>query len=176
MSEKYAAMFGYTQEELERYFSEEIDALTEKLEVEKSELLEGIRKWYDGYSWDGKTYVYKPFSVMRFFDEGKFRNYWFETGTPSFLINLVRQRDVDIENLENFTGYEVLFECFDLSNMDVYSLLFQTGYLYSLHIPFRIFYISRFRDWLLTNLSTQWAYDGLKPWTTYPTWILVIRY
>ena len=94
------------------------------------ETLDKMRTWYNGYSWDAKTFVYNPFSVLNFFISRTYSNYWFATGTPTFLIKLMRKRfDYKLEEtvvsdlvLESFT-----LEKFD--DLDVNSLLLQTGYL-----------------------------------------------
>ncbi|MFK7979876.1 MAG: PD-(D/E)XK nuclease domain-containing protein, partial [Saprospiraceae bacterium] len=82
---------------------------------------------YNGYSWDGENFVYNPFSILSFFGAGKFRNFWFTTGTPTFLINLLKQRN--LYNIGKLEVGEAAFDSFDIENMDTYSLLFQTGYL-----------------------------------------------
>ena len=80
----YASMLGYTQNELENYFEGRFR------EVENSfprikDLGQEIKKWYNGYSWDGVNFVYTPFSILKFFSEQDFGNYWYATGTPTFL-------------------------------------------------------------------------------------------
>ncbi|MDR2086931.1 MAG: AAA family ATPase, partial [Dysgonamonadaceae bacterium] len=89
----YVAICGYTQEELEHYFADYIDEVAEYKDMSKNELLEEIKKWYNGYSWDGKTPVYNPFSTLLFFNNKEFDNYWFRTGTPTFLIELLKKRN-----------------------------------------------------------------------------------
>jgi hypothetical protein len=61
------------------------------MEIPKEELLSAIKYWYNGYSWDGKTSVYNPFSTLLFFDKKEFSGYWFETGTPTFLIKQIEK-------------------------------------------------------------------------------------
>jgi hypothetical protein len=79
------ALCGYTQAELEHYFAP-------YLKIMPADTLEKMKEWYDGYSWDGKTFVYNPFSVLKFFKNRAYRNFWFETGTPTFLLKLMRKR------------------------------------------------------------------------------------
>ncbi|MDR1583528.1 MAG: ATP-binding protein [Prevotellaceae bacterium] len=129
LSEEYAAICGITQEELESNFSEYIDATAKKLSRTREKLLDDIRKWYNGYSWDGITPVYNPFSVLLFFKKMKFRNYWFATGTPTFLITLLKKRN----NIESFLkpvqASEDIFSSYDPTRLATLPLLFQTGYL-----------------------------------------------
>lgn len=138
MHDRYSTLLGYTHEEVLDYFSGYLDAMAEEetrsgsggdKEDAKNELLIDIKKWYDGYSWDGRNFVYNPFSVLTFFENRRFGNYWFETGTPSFLIKLMKEYDIDVTQLERYRAAESIFESFDLGRMHVISLLFQTGYL-----------------------------------------------
>ncbi len=123
-----AQMMGYTQQELERYFSDRIEKLAPKFNLSKSDLIVRIQEWYNGYSWDAETYVYNPFSILNFFQKGVFLNYWFKTATPTFLIDLVRK-----EPFYDFDGIvvgEESFDTFDLKErLDLVMLFFQTGYL-----------------------------------------------
>ncbi len=123
---KYTTLVGYTQEELEQYFEEGINELTGVLAPTSAALLQLIREWYNGYSWDGKNFVYNPFSILCFFDAGQFKNFWFATGTPTFLIKLLKDRQ--LVNLEEVEVDESAFESYDVDNLDTFPLLFQTGY------------------------------------------------
>ncbi|MDR1173113.1 MAG: ATP-binding protein, partial [Bacteroidales bacterium] len=129
LREEYVAICGYTQEELESNFSEYIDRAAERLKMTGEDLLDKIRYWYNGYTWDGKTAIYNPFSTMNFFQIQKFDNYWFSTGTPSFLIDLIQRRNrVDIALNPVVVGGQI-FAGYDPANIGEVSLLFQTGYL-----------------------------------------------
>ncbi len=119
----YAALCGYTQAELEHYFAP-------FLKIMPPDTLEKMKTWYNGYSWNGVTFVYNPLSVLKFFRQRTYSNFWFETGTPTFLITLLRKRfryeleEIEVSNLilESFR-----LEKFDA--LDANSLLLQTGYL-----------------------------------------------
>ncbi len=123
LNKKYAALCGYTQTELEYYFAPYLREMPD-------DTLEKMKLWYNGYSWDAQTFVYNPFSVLCFFENQDYRNFWFETGTPTFLIKLLRKRfnyrleETEVSNLilESFR-----LEKFD--DLDVNSILLQTGYL-----------------------------------------------
>ena len=82
LSTQYATITGYTQHELEHYFEDHLQAVQTVLGVDRQRLLEGIREWYNGYSWDGVRRVYNPFGVLRFFAAQRFTNFWFSTGSP----------------------------------------------------------------------------------------------
>ncbi|HHJ51446.1 MAG TPA: AAA family ATPase, partial [Phaeodactylibacter sp.] len=121
-------LFGYTQEELEHFFSEHIAFTAPKLGLSEQELIDEIRRWYNGYSWNGVDFVYNPFSVLSFFQKSVFRNYWFATATPTFLINLIKEKQY--YNFNNVKVGDAFFEAFQIDNdISVGTLLFQTGYL-----------------------------------------------
>ena len=89
---RYATMLGYTQTELEDNFAAEIVATAEHLKLSREELLQKLKYWYNGYCFHANEgSVYNPVSINLFFNTHDFRNYWFETGTPTFLINLLKQ-------------------------------------------------------------------------------------
>ncbi len=129
LQEQYSTIVGYTQRELEHYFSPYIDQLAKKRSQSKNALMEIIKKWYDGYSWDAKNFVYNPFSIVNLFKVGSFENFWFATGTPTFLINILKERQVDLLELENLKAYKYTFDSFKIENISTSALLFQTGYL-----------------------------------------------
>ena len=114
----FAGCCGITPEELGFYFSEEL----------KETSAEQIKQWYNGYSWDAKTSVYNPFSLLNFFVQGyEFKNYWFETGTPTFLIKLAKQAHLyDFETIA--IGANALV-AYDIEKLELIPLMFQTGYL-----------------------------------------------
>jgi hypothetical protein len=130
----YALMLGITQEELERYFSGYIEILAEKEGMSYDEVLEKIRFWYNGFCFDGDKpgedrRVYNPFSTLLLFQKRKFHNYWFESGTPKFLIDLIMRREYDITELEELKGSLDVLESYEPDSLDVVALLFQTGYI-----------------------------------------------
>ncbi|MEM1121937.1 MAG: AAA family ATPase, partial [Bacteroidota bacterium] len=124
---KFSTLVGYTQAELDYYFDEGFDELVGALAPTKAEVKALVKEWYDGYSWDGKNFVYNPFSILAFFGAGQFQNFWFSTGTPTFLINLLKERN--LYAIEETEVGQAAFDSFDLENIDTYSVLFQTGYL-----------------------------------------------
>ena len=127
--QRFATLLGYTQEELEAYFPERIDALTETFGVSRTEMIDSVRYWYNGFSWDGEHTVYVPFSTHVFFELQTFANHWFSTATPTFLLKLLRQSKVPAYVLERIRGDSTILESADVNNISIISLLFQTGYL-----------------------------------------------
>ena len=116
---RYSAICGYTEEDLDVVFAPELPGLDRK----------DIRDWYNGYSWLGDEKVYNPFDILLLFDKRAFGTYWFETGTPTFLIETLFNRRVSSLELNNMIGGEVLLSTFDVDDMATEALLFQTGYL-----------------------------------------------
>jgi hypothetical protein len=127
--ENYSTLLGYTEAELQHYFSPYIEQMAKKLGVSKDHLTQAIRKWYNGYSWDGENFVYNPFSILNLFNASRFENFWFATGTPTFLIKLIKSRHYEVEEFENFPVKSYTFDSYDIENMELAALLFQTGYL-----------------------------------------------
>ncbi len=125
----YATMCGYTQTELEHYFADYIADTTQKLEVSKNALLQEMKRYYNGYSFDGVTTVYNPYSVLNFFKLQKFRNYWYDTGTPTFLIKALREQKIKSFELEKIQADPVVLDMTSIEITNVIALLFQTGYL-----------------------------------------------
>ena len=129
MDAKYATMLGYTQYELEMNFGDRIAALAHDKDIEAYKIK--IKEWYNGYRFEenAKT-VYNPVSLAKFFEnEGKFNNYWFSTGTPTFLLQLTKQKDFNFQAALQNAVPQVAFSAFEIDNIDPLSLLLQTGYL-----------------------------------------------
>lgn len=129
IDDRFSTLLGCTHEELAKYFSLHIDHLSQKLGMSKKELLGHMEHWYNGYSWDGRNFLYNPFSILKLFSKNRFGNYWFTTGTPTFLINHIKNRRLDINRLEREEADESIFDRFDIENLETFSMLFQTGYL-----------------------------------------------
>ena len=129
LDRRFATLLGYTQAELEHYFSDRIDQLAQTYSMSRPEMLALIAHWYNGYSWDAVASVYVPFSTLVFLEQQTFANHWFVTGTPTFLIKLLRKRQVPAYELEGFVADTKLLESADVNSISVHSLLFQTGYL-----------------------------------------------
>ena len=131
MRSDYATMFGYTQSELEHYFSDRIETTAQAQNISVDELKRKLKAWYDGYCFEETSEtVYNPVSIAKFFEnDGKFDNYWFATGTPSFLMELAKKTDFNFEDAVSRAVPGVTFDAFEISNIDPVTLLLQTGYL-----------------------------------------------
>ncbi len=119
LDERYGTICGYTEAELDAVFAPELEGLDR----------EKVRRWYNGYNWLGPERVYNPFGLLLLFDKRKFGNYWFHSGTPTFLVETLARRDLPTPDLDGMTGSESLLSTFDVDNISVEALLFQTGYL-----------------------------------------------
>ncbi len=127
LAPRYAALTGYTQTELEFYFDDYLQLCMENLEISREELLKQMKIWYDGYTWDGKTEVYNPFGTLKFLSNQTFSNHWFSTGSPDFLVK--QMRNITYYNVENVVVNNRILDKYDIDNLELIPLLFQTGYL-----------------------------------------------
>ncbi|MEA1911714.1 MAG: ATP-binding protein [Spirochaetota bacterium] len=120
LDRRYSTICGYTQSDVETSFTEYLEGVD----------LEKLKEWYNGYSWLGES-VYNPFDILLFLDSpGKeYKNYWFETATPNFLITLLKDNNYYLPNLENLEMTELDLGSFEVENLKLETLLFQTGYL-----------------------------------------------
>lgn len=125
----FNTLLGITQSELEDYFKPYISDLCIKTGCHKADVLKKIQRWYNGYSWDGREKIYNPFSLLNLFADNKFSNYWFATGTPSFLLEIIKKKQIQVIEFENKSVTDIIFDSYDLDNINPFSLLFQTGYL-----------------------------------------------
>jgi len=127
----YADICGLTQEEVEQNFGPEIEAVLKESGKSRDEYLDKLRRYYNGYQFSKKPLtVYNPFGLLQHFNEkGEFRSYWYDTGTPTFLIDLITQQKINISDLSNTKVSSDEFGKFDIKNMSLNPLLYQTGYL-----------------------------------------------
>jgi 23S rRNA pseudouridine1911/1915/1917 synthase len=126
---KYGLICGYTQDEMESHFSEYIDLVADYKKIHRDELLNDIRIRYYGYSWDGKTALYNPFSILSFFSNYEFEDNRLYNETPPFLIERLKNRNCIDLVLEPVTICSSEFNSYDPVNINEISLLFQTGCL-----------------------------------------------
>ena len=115
----YSEICGYTEDDLDTTFTAELSGLDR----------EEIREWYNGYWWLGAEKVYNPFDILLLFRSREFRAHWFETGTPTFLVETVFRRQVRSTDLEGMLASGELLSAFDVDEIAPEALLFQTGYL-----------------------------------------------
>ncbi len=136
LAPEYAALCGYTDDDLDNVFTAEL------ADVTKSER-EQIRRWYNGYHWRGEEKVYNPFDILLFFKSREFRAHWYRTGTPSFLYHRMANGTINTLDLENLGIFDSELSGFELEDININALLFQCGYLTIVKEEirrFRIFY------------------------------------
>jgi hypothetical protein len=118
LSPRWSALCGYTDEDVDTVFAPELPGLDR----------DEIRRWYNGYNWLG-TSVYNPFDLLLLFENRRFQPYWFQTGTPTFLVRLLAERQFFTPDLSRLHSDAELLSTFDVDNLSAEALLFQTGYL-----------------------------------------------
>ena len=119
ISSRYATICGYTQKDVETVFYEHL----------KDQDFKKIKKWYDGYKWLGNP-VYNPFDILLFIsNQYRYGNYWFSTATPTFLLKLIEKNRYHLPDLEKSVKDYRMLDSFDVDNIDVEVLMWQTGYL-----------------------------------------------
>ena len=129
LSARYNDLAGYTKAEIATYFKEHLLYAAQKAELSVDQLLAEITMWYDGYRFtkdNAATKIYNPFSVMLCLKNSEFSNYWFATGTPTFLINLLKARNYPIQDFEGIEATEEELGQFEVDNISLKTLLFQT--------------------------------------------------
>ncbi|MEZ4707714.1 MAG: ATP-binding protein [Caldilineaceae bacterium] len=125
-----AASLGLTEEEVRDNFQAHIADFAQATGEAEEALLERLRQWYDGFRFAPHApNVYNPFSTLLLFKTRRFSNYWFETGTPSFLVNMIHKGNYDVANFADLHVSELAFATYDINRLAIIPLLFQTGYL-----------------------------------------------
>ena len=126
----YATLLGYTEKEIGFFFKEHIEKIMQKCHKTQEEIIELMRHWYNGYGFSrGKATVYNPFSTLLFLKNGEVNNYWFQTATPTFLINQIKQQAYPIDQISGVQVGDPIFNNHDLEKISLISLMWQTGYL-----------------------------------------------
>ncbi len=152
----YGNICGYTQLDLDTTFAPYLEGVD----------MEKVKRWYNGYNFLGDT-VYNPFDILLFIkNHFEFDNYWFETGTPSFLIELIKKNNYFIPRFEGLCVNKSLLNSFDIKNLNLETILFQSGYLtikrvipsgvgmrYELGFPNKEVQIS-FNEYLLRSMTS----------------------
>lgn len=130
MDEQYGSVAGYRQDELESYLSDRINDMAFRMKITRTELLRQLRDYYDGFSFDGVTKVYNPFSIMQCLKKAAFSNYWYESGSPSFIVEWMKDHHIrepeeyrHIKVRSDFTSSQ------EIERADPKSFLYQSGYL-----------------------------------------------
>ena len=136
---EYEGICGITEEELLTVMKPDIELLTEKMNITYSrwglhysydDIVQKLKDTYDGYHFSNHfTDIYCPWSLLNAFAMGDIMNFWFSTGTPSMLINVMRQHDISIQQVEHFQASLDRFDAPTERISDPVPVLFQSGYL-----------------------------------------------
>ena len=130
MDRQYGDIVGYTQDELQENFSAWIDSAADRMNLSRVEFLDRLKDYYDGFCFDGKTKLYNPFSMMQCLKKGEIANYWYESGSPSFIVEYMKQHG--IKDPEQYSGISVeanFMNSQEIECADPASFLYQAGYL-----------------------------------------------
>lgn len=155
---RYSAICGYTEADVDSVFAAELPGLDR----------DEIRLWYNGYNWLGES-VYNPFDLLLLFQKREFRPYWFETGTPTFLIDLLTRRQAWLPELGQLETDAELLSSFEVDHVPTEALMFQAGYLTideQINLGGNYFYRLRYpnrevRQSLHGSLLSAWTPDDL---------------
>ena len=130
MDHRYTEICGISEKELHHYFNEDIQKMADKDGVTYEDMSERLRQNYDGYHFAPNTGgMYNPFSILNVLAKQQFGSYWFETGTPTYLVELLKKNDYALEEMDNtIVGFETL-SGIDATDTDAIPVIFQSGYL-----------------------------------------------
>jgi len=130
LDQEYGDITGYTEEELRFYFRDWIDSASRKMKISPDSLLMRLKDYYDGFSFDGFTRLYNPFSIMLCLSKGRLDNYWYTSGSPSFIAKYMKEHK--IQNPDEYRHIEVpsdFADSHEIENSKPESFLYQSGYL-----------------------------------------------
>lgn len=130
MRRDYIDICGITDEELHRYFDEDLHTLADTQGVDYETACREMQKRYDGYHFNFNTVgIYNPFSLLNTFDAMSFGSYWFATGTPSYLVYLLKKHNYRLEDIEGVEVTEDVLDSIDSEGTNPIPVIYQSGYL-----------------------------------------------
>ena len=172
MSDEYAGICGITKEELLTQMSEDIDELAKSQELTREETIAELKENYDGYHFSAKSPdVYNPFSLLNCFSTREFGAYWFSSGTPTYLIKMMRKFKVMPTNISKMYAKSSAFDAPTENMTAITPLLYQSGYLtikgydkfsklYTLDLPNKEIKVGLFESLLPNYLEGMFAQNG----------------
>ncbi|MDR0909819.1 MAG: ATP-binding protein [Spirochaetaceae bacterium] len=159
----YATIVGCTQEELESSFSDWLDRGVEEMGVSREELLEKIKYHYNGFSFDGRHFVYNPFSLHKFFGEYEFKNFWIDSGMSDSLAKYAKNHDINPEKYLQTYLEESALSAYEIESAPPASFLAQSGYLtfksYNDYLGYLLDYPNKEVKDSFSGLITLYAYN-----------------
>lgn len=172
MDEPYSGICGITKEELLTQMSDDIDALAEKIGLTREQTIDKLKENYDGYhfTWPSPD-VFNPFSLINCFSKGKIDAYWFGSGTPTYLINMLNRFDVLPANIAKMYAKASSFDAPTENMTSITPLLYQSGYItikdyepmseiYTLDFPNKEIKVGLFESLLPNYLEGMYAETG----------------
>ena len=130
IDDRFASICGITEEELRRDFQEDIRELGEANGMTAEDAARSLKEWFDGYHFTEECEdIYNPFSLLNTFAEKKFGNYWFQTGTPTFLVEVLKRNKYNLHRLTEEMATSSSLNGIDTMERDPVPLLYQSGYL-----------------------------------------------
>ena len=130
MNPEFSHMLGYTEAELHHNFEPYFKEFAAEAGLSKEELYAEFKRMYNGFRFsDEDIRVYNPYSIARALAAKKIDNYWFESGTPGFLIELLKNEQYEIPKLADLEVFKSQLKAYDITRLQLIPLLFQTGYL-----------------------------------------------
>ncbi len=172
LSDEYAGICGITKEELLTQMSEDIDMLAEAQEMTREEAIDELKANYDGYHFSAKSPdVFNPFSLLNCFSQKEFGAYWFASGTPTYLINMLRKFNVLPVDVGKMYAKASAFDAPTENMTAITPLLYQSGYitikdydklsrLYTLDLPNKEIKVGLFESLLPNYLEGMYAQNG----------------
>ncbi len=162
MHPRFSDVLGYTEKELRTNFKEHFKQFANELKITEKELLKKFKTMYDGFKFhkDGPR-VYNPYSVGKALDYKELDNYWFESGTPTFLVDLMKESDFDITNIENIEVGKNKLKAYDITKLKLIPLLFQTGYLTIKEVEDNLIYKLGYPNYEVENSLSQILLESL---------------
>ncbi|MDR2612639.1 MAG: ATP-binding protein, partial [Deltaproteobacteria bacterium] len=137
LDDDYSCICGITPGEMESFLGGHLDRVLDSLKrdgyaeryPDREALTGDVLEWYDGYSWDGRNTVINPFSLLNFLKKVRFSSFWFGSGSPSFLIRLIRERGPAFDILRKDKYISETQNAVDIGAFEPVPVMFQTGYL-----------------------------------------------
>lgn len=130
LNSDYAAVVGYTEKEIRHTFGEQIEQVKNKTDLTDEEFWKKLAHYYNGYSWDGRQFVYNPLSILSFLDSGgEFTPYWMQTGSPAFIAKYSQDKQFNISDFEQLKVPKYFLNNQEMDTASPESFLTQAGYL-----------------------------------------------
>ena len=130
MDDRYVEICGISEKEIHAYFEEDIHALATATGMTYEKACAELKANYDGYHFtENAVGMYNPFSLLNTFAKKKFGSYWFETGTPTYLVELLKLHHYPIEDLEHIVTSQPVLDSIDTASTDPIPVIYQSGYL-----------------------------------------------